>query len=80
MCNSVNIYSETGKCFPVISCKYTLIILYEIDATIVMRCRIEKRNYNLITGFTMYQAQPGENRSFLLDTIIVLNVNDLEYM
>lgn len=43
-----------------------------------MRGKIEKKNNILVTGFTMYQTASGENRSFLLDSIVMLNVNDPE--
>ena len=45
-----------------------------------MRGGIEKKNYPLITGFTMYQVPSGAFFSFPLDSIIVLNINDLEYL
>ncbi len=38
--------------------------------------RIEKKYYVLVTCFTMYRAPSGEIRSFLLDSMILLNVND----
>ena len=79
-CKYVNYYPETGECFLVISCEYTPFVLYEIDATIVMRGGLEKKNYILATGFTMYQASSGANRFILLDSLIALNANNPEYL
>jgi hypothetical protein len=49
----------------------TLIAIYEsqIDATIVMRCRIEKQNYANRTGFTLNLTITGGNLLFLLDSL-----------
>jgi hypothetical protein len=41
----------------------------EIEATIVMRCRIEKQNYANRTGFTLNPAITGGDLPFLLDSI-----------
>lgn len=40
----------------------------EIVATIVMPCRIEKKNYTFRTGFTLDNTTTVEDLLFLLDT------------
>jgi len=41
----------------------------EIDATIVMQCRIEKKNYPFRPGFTLNHPATGEDLPFLLDSL-----------
>jgi hypothetical protein len=41
----------------------------ENDATIVMQCRIEKKNYASWSGFTITAAISGWDLSFPLDSI-----------